>query len=386
MPQETIRKKASRTAGRRSKGGAAQHQDICRTGSIEGACSVIADSVYSVVLKPKSGAEILFAHGVQAVKELVFDGDGYTLDPYQLYNDLYACYLVAHKSLHPDRAIFDPIQDFELPIYEAMNHLLMSFRLLIPKEFDFNIERTDKGEFFFMVYGQCGTMDGMASMFIGKAIKKLGRTNTKLHDLFVEFLYLLIYKVDITPWWDGMDYAIEAIRDEVEYNNQELDRDDLRKLTKDLNLYITGDAHYYANTIRKAMPRTTEEILALCSAYRKNNPIRQMIEAGCALIDEGFSWRQFEYQSDNPEDYGDVYLRLDLQSLIAWTYRGQVWDWHEDYINTDAQEGVECPIANMPIKKNMSSFDLGRLKSMQQFPEKFDAFFALANKLLNKYE
>ena len=321
MPKKSIRTGTTQAARSGIEKRTKRQPAPCRgrKGS-ENSGTIFADSIFTVTFQPKSGTEILFIHGAHEFRQSILVGDGFTLDPQQLYADLWKCYRTASKLIEPGKKIINPLVKLKLPFHLSLDYIFEHF----------------------------------------------------------------MFELDIEPWWQLMNYLFENMENEM-YDNDELDDDYKKGLQRELRLYKEGKAYWYQEQIRTAMPADTEEILSRIKHFKKN-PIVELIIEGCELVKQRFKWSDFAYVELNADEYSDVYLRLFYQYCVGWTYEGAAWEWHEEYINAEANEGIQKPIANFKITPRIKSIDFNRLEQMRQFPDVLYSFFNNANRLLNEYE
>lgn len=385
MPKKSIRTGTAQAARSGIEKRTKRQPAPCRgrKGS-ENSGTIFADSIFTVTFQPKSGTEILFIHGAHEFRQSILVGDGFTLDTQQLYADLWNCYRRAHKLIEPGKPIINPLTKLKFTYSRSLDYIFERFRHLIPQNWLFNVDKEPKGGYYFTIYSDVPSDPEISAFFIAGAVKKLYRNNVKLHRLFLEFLKCFMYELDIEPWWRLMDYSFESMENEM-YDNHKLEEDYKKGLQRELRLYKEGKAYWYQEVIRTAMPIDTAEILSRVKHFRKN-PIVELIIAGCELIQQRFKWSDFAYVELNADEYSDVYLRLFYQCCVGWTYEGAAWEWHEEYINADANEGIQRPIANFKITPRTKSIDFNRLEQMRQFPDVLYSFFNNANRLLNEYE
>lgn len=377
MPANVKTKKTAQRTRKRSHGRA--HRPI--PGHQERAIyprhkTIVADSIHSLILEPKPGADVWFS----------LNGDGVECAD-DMYRDLLACLKNALQltgKREKGERFFDPLNT-GLSMGMSIDYVTRTFKNeIVPFGFDFNIDYDSDTGWYFSIYKELDSANEWCTISIRRVVDKLQAENKPLHDLFVSFLATFAAKINIPTWFDTigeiiMDHLPEKIEELHEYD----DHEQIFELTQTIDLYKKGMPSQYGNIFKtRKYRRSTGAILKkLPTVAGSHKELAEVIREGCRLISLPYTLDDFEYgDSDNSG------LRFMDQYLILWDESDNFSFEIGEYINAYAMEGVFPPIVRVPVTGTAKELDLKWLVNADTFPVELNNFFLQMNECFKKYE
>lgn len=374
MPKKAISKRPSLKPGahisRRDPG-----QSIIRQ---SGECSsppatVIGNSIFALTLQPKPGPLIFFARR----------GDDIELDEGErIFEDLWPAYMNFHYLVTGERTNMNPRKSgIDLP--SCLHMALSGFKKLVPKGFEFNIDREHVGgNYYFTLYRDCeGWGDFWKQMEVGHALLVLAVKNKPLHDLFLSFLRLFSQSVGIDLWNEGsMGNSLEGLDERI--LNMDDTPVDIPTIQEDIDLYRQGLPSVYARKIKSAERMSALEIKR--RAQRFKSPIANLIFQGCELLLSPNRLGNFSYYDIEVEDA--YFLELDCQANIIWQDHDSLWYEHSLELECFANEGIQWPVFNVRIDKKLKKFDPDEMKRKASWPGELAGYMSRAFEITTKFK
>ncbi|HXR84293.1 MAG TPA: hypothetical protein VN722_08295 [Hanamia sp.] len=370
MPEKIVKKRTARKIGEgtyeRNK---RQETGRKRLQSSKNSDAIIADSISSLRLKPKGGAEVfLMSEENTSVQKI--------------YNDLKSAYVQVTEMLKVEGICFKALEQLTMRV--QLDWIITRFRKLLPFGFDFEIRQSDTKTWCFVIFQELDQKNDYDVFFVENVIKYLQKNNRRLHDLFVEFLKILVQKIHIDGWWNS--YADTFMEQEIEEFEQDGDRDEkyYQTLSKSVDTYKKGMPAKYEKKIK--LPGYINPLLLSnkLKLIKQDKKLVNVLINGCKLLNEPYDINDFGYAFENRMN--DAGLRWEDQAAIMWTSTDAFFDYHEEFLNTEAQEGLFPPTIFKVIDKNIQESDFKWLKNGADWPVKFSNLIYSINETLRQYE
>lgn len=373
MPSKNPNKRAARKARKGAGGRKKERKPICEVGGKrdEDPTPVIANSIYDLKLKEKPGPEVFCSLQHIERKELE-----------RLYRDLSRCYERAHYLVYNEK-LDNGLPLEPTPIGLRLYCILNGFKRLLPQDFHLNIEDINGKEFCFFIYAECVWPEYWHFLPVGDAIKKLYKTNRRLHDLFLSFLRLMNDN-GINLWYGGaMGMAQENIRDDFQNVLEDMNPVDEIDFLAEVADYKKGEANKYLSKIKRAPKLSAKEIKNKAARYSQREVIANLIYQGACLYMEGFSLWNYNYIPVG--DVDSSFLELDCQCNIIWKENDFLFRVTCDYLDSMAQEGMQYPVVSLKVDSKTKEIDFGKLSQMNRFPKLLSDFMSRASDLIKTY-
>lgn len=346
--------------------------------------AVIADSLFTLRLKPKPGCEVYFNQR----------GDDSALehkDCISMYNDVYSSFANFYTQ-QTGHAMTD-VHKLGLDAYIAFHHILTQMKMLLPAGYDFNIEYDESSQqvqkYFLVIFYECDWRMWWHTLEIGEALPKL-RRNKSLYSLFLSFLKAL-QTVGVDLWDDGfMGSTLWVCREDyihqqhAEYGPESAEYKTARK---ELNSYTRGEALKVLKEIRKAEDIAPADLVNRAKRFKKDNEIANLIYQGANILKTGCKLTEYCYQFDDMDlDYhGGEFLSLDSQCNIVWLLEDFVGSNHAETLDAVANNGyVQNPVLSLRLYAD-TKVDFAELAKRAQWPMQLSDFFSRADELITKY-
>ncbi len=338
--------------------------------------TILSNSIYSLRLKPKQSAQ--FAEG-KSLEELR-----------KIYSDLSQCYDSAYCIINGQRSGILPKLANNDDIKYKFSILIQEIKELIPEDADFNIstDEDDKnGSYFLTVYKSTTRYDIQWYILpIEESLNKL-KKYPELERLFLQFLSLLMRRTDVQSWWHhSMGCSFEYIKDHLrdDYMYHDMDEAQREELDNTIYNYESGDPYIAQQEIELALEREPEDILhdlnSLSGTYRRN--IRSFIKEGCQLLSKT-SYSIYEF-ANNQYDNGlyEPELAFDKHFNIVWNTTDLLFQQHEEFINSEANEGIQEPNSMLVIRPNTANIDFELLDAKNNWLVSFADFICKYSPIL----
>lgn len=373
MPAKTKHKRAASQTGRRIKKRATR-QSAARRGRTESSptAAVIADSIYTVRFKERSGPEVFC---------LLEDVD--IRDFEKMYHDLWKAWANLKYRLTGDRINFNAgSAGISIPV--CLNYVLTEFRQMIPVEFKYNIEKDEKtGDYYFMIYRYCEWYRCWHYIEVGQALVKLKKENRPLHDLFLSFLRL--FNRHAADLWDIglMGSSLDNLDDRVCQFEDEGEDDTVEKYNECISEYRNGSPSKYLPLIRNARAYKALDLKKRANRFKAGTPIANLIYQGADLFLERIEIQDYLYLPGDEED--SFYLELESQVNIIWKEDDPLFNEHCEHMDALANEGTQEPVLSFRIDASTRKVDFADLNKKSHWPNKLSKFFEIATELINSY-
>lgn len=392
MPNQTKPRRTARQIRRSADAGKNKKRQRRQAGnrSSEAASRIIANSIFTVTLKPKPGIEVL--NKMDGKKKRSYHDD--TDDYYKMYADLLQCFQNALPLVKEEQSTFDPLAS-GLAIGASLKYVSDAFKNnIVPEGFEFNVDRNDDG-YFFTIYDECYFAGYWHAFEIKPIIYHLRNRSPKLHDLFIEFIKCFMDKAGIMAWWNGgMGYAEYMLEEEINdwdnYHGVDPEEDDkataeaYESALKTFNNYSTGEAKYYQELITITKYRTPQSILKSLSRFDKRNKTVQWMKEVCEFLLLPGRVNDFTYPEMEEEQ--EMGLSFDQQVAIIWDWKDEYTHQQEQSIDAEASGiGVCSPMINIGIMPFSKSIDLNGLKERCQWPKGLTKILDSQRDLINGF-
>lgn len=370
MPAKIIKKRTARkirkSIEQRSKQQATGRKGMQPATSTD---AIIADSISSLRLKPKGGAEVF-----------LLDEENTSVE--KIYKDLKASYIRVAEMLKVEPIYFKALEQLTMRV--QLDWVITKFRSLLPYDFDFEIRQENYKTWCFVIFKELDSNNQYNVVFVKHVLEYLKKNNPRLHVLFIQFLKILINKIHVDGWWNS--YADQFMEQEVDEFAEDEDRDEsyYQKLLSMIDTYRNGYPAKYAMVIRHEGYIDPLLLAKKLKSLRKEKELTQVLIEGCELLAEPYSVLDFGYA---PNDMmNDAGLRFEYQTSIGWTCEDAFFNYHEDALNSEAQEGVFPPTIFKVVDKNIQESDFEWLKKGQEWPVHLCNLFYDLNNVFRKYE
>ncbi|HEY4288229.1 MAG TPA: hypothetical protein VGN00_14090 [Puia sp.] len=377
MPKKATSKRSSQQVGRRAKRRAAgPPSSRKRPVHAPQTASIVGDSLAAMRFKPKSGTEVFFAVGG-------LDGD----DAERIYGDIYKGYTRLYELLRKERMAFDPLKKgLSYPV--ALGWLLRQIKTLVPAEFDFNIDSEENGSGCHLtIFKECYWPNQFLALECGPALLKLGKVNRPLQALFMSFIRTFGGATSIDIWTAGMmGNSLEMLDDNMLQMEGDRDPQDLEEMGIEIKAHRSGIPYKLSKQIRKAPLMSPDELQRRAKRYKAGNPIANLIHQGAELLREGCSLMDYTYWSSPEDMYHNACLLLLDQASFVWEFNTHLMNEHEEYLDCQAQEGVQQPIVSATIDRATKSLDMKALSKKADWPTRLVDFFSRAYELTEKFK
>lgn len=373
MPAKTKHKRSASKTGRRIKKRAAGQPSACR-GRKEGspAVTIIADSIYTIRFKERSGPEVFCM--IENIDIQDFE---------KMYHDLWKAWANLKYRLTGDRLTFNAgSTGISIPV--CLNYVLTQFRQMVPREFEYNIEKDEvTGDYYFMIYRFCEWGRYWHNIEIGPTLIKLKKENRSLHDLFLSFLRL--FNRHAADLWDIglMGCSLENLDERLCQFVDEGEDEVVEAYTVCIAEYNDGLPAIYLPLIRNAKAYKALDLKKRAKRFKAGHPIANLIYQGADLFLEGNEIQNYRYLPGDEED--TFYLDLEGQINIIWKTGDPLYDEHCEYMDALANEGTQEPVISMHIDAGTRKVDFAELNKKSHWPYKLSQFFERATKLINSY-
>lgn len=379
MPKDTKYQRTAPKRRTRVKRRVARRKSLRQSGSASPApAAFIADSIYSLKLKPKSGPEVFFSLNG---KDLDID------DAETIFNDLWKAYMRLHYLVKGEKTDFNPLAA-GLSMPTVLHLLITNIKTLIPAAFNFNIDRRDNGDYHFTIFKYCeGWGRWFHALNVGHAILVLAKKNKPLHDLFLSFLREFSQSIGIPLWDQGlMGNTLESMDDRILNLAEEFEPEELKMYQEDIDFYQSGVGAAYARRIRSAKRMKASQIRQQAMRYRSAvaNPIANLIVQGCEILLSPYRLYDYYYMDECEQD--GCYVELDCQVNIIWSRDDNLFYEHEGNLDAYANEGIQEPAMSIVISKDLKKFDPEEIKKKLAWPGELDKFFYRAYEITEKFK
>ena len=380
MPAKTKHTAAAQRARKRLKGRGAKQNPVRKRGQgTETAAAVIADSIFTLKLEPKKGTDLYFA----------FNGDAEQASIKEVYKDLYASYAQICMGVKGEET--RDLTELGMSIPSAFHQMLCNLKYrLLPHGYEFNVERDETGKsvqkHFFVIYHKCDWELQWNQLEVGPTLLHLAKHNKPLHDLFISFL-ASFRKCGLDLWSEGfMGATLDFMRDTAEeyedYNEKEI----AKSINDALDKYSTGIPSKYEKLIIKAPELKPSEMRRRAKLFKKDQEIANLIHQGSFIIEAGCNLYRYRYDAERPEDGWDIFLDLDSQCNIIWSFDDAFGQQHQETLDCEANNGyVQEPIWHRAITRDSKEFDFVKWAEEIRWPKQLILFFDNANHLLFEY-
>lgn len=355
------------------------------------ASRVIANSIFALTLLPKPSLEVLNKTG----------GSGWSYsgqrddDYYQMYEELFQAYRAGIKIVTGEPTFMDPLKEgFDIGF--ALSYVMNGFKNnILPKGFDFNIDRGHDGSYYFSIYSVCPFPEYWHCFEVAPVLRRLRKINKKLHDTFIIFLSCFMKHTGISGWWNGgMGYAEYQLEEELnawdEYHTDD-DTDEDAEGSNNANYnaavetyesYKNGEAHEYAVLIKKTKAISTEHLLKKLQRFNSRNPLVVWMKEVCDFMKMPYCVQDFYYDEIMEDGEG---LEFDQQVSIVWDFDDAYSSCQKSSIDSVASCcGVYPPIASIALTDVSKELDLDWLKNAAAWTEKLTNLYDSFNSILNK--
>ena len=370
MPAKIIKKRAAQRI-RKSTDQRSKQQKTGREGMqpTKNTDAIIADSLSTVRLKPRGGAEVF-----------LMDEENTSVE--KIYNDIKASYVRIVEILKVEGIYFKALE--QMTIRVKLDWVIMKFRSLLPHGLDFEIKQKDYKDWCFVVFKELDQKQDYDVIFVENVLGYLNKNNKSLHNLFVEFLKILANKANINGWWDS--YADQWMEQEIMDNedNEDVDTDYYNLLKKQLDLYRKKAPSKYEKKIKRSKYMNPLVLAGKLKRIKEEKKLVDILIEGCQLLNEPYDVTDFGYAGD--ERMNDAGLHWEDQAAIMWTASDAFFDMHEEFLNTEAQEGLFPPTIHKVVDKNMQESDFNWLRNGEDWPVKLSNLFYDLNEILRSYE
>ncbi|CAB4126439.1 hypothetical protein UFOVP74_8 [uncultured Caudovirales phage] len=378
---KTIAERTTQQAGPHTgKRRRAQQNAVCkRRNSRTTAGAIFADSLFTLKLWPKSGVDVLLHSDMLKAGD---DNIG-RHDYVKIYNDLLQCYRAAAKAVDGIDVHLNML-DSGLSISTAFMQVLEGIKQYVPEDCQFNIVKEDE-QYFFRVYHECSEMSECHTIQIAPTVERLLKNKSPFYWPFIQFIALL-RKLDISCWYDEYDMVREWLDDDMTNLMEEgdLDNDRLTEVQYVLNKYTNHDAlpvrTEFAISRAYHTSATCESVLADVLRIKGHSKTKKLLIYGLGwLKEQQMNIGQFAIYNPDEDRYG---LRLEYQFGVMWDYKDMWYDCYEEWINTEAGEGVLPPIAYFDITSTTEIIDYKTFTESWNWPTQLETFFDTINTYL----
>lgn len=338
-----------------------------------------ADSLASLRVLPKTGPEVFY------FQETIDNGEDFAEGTFmEMIDDLWMVYKDLQKAIGFKEVENESDIKNEHPAL-ALNYLFGCILKLLPEGFEFNIEYNDRNDHFITIYSECTYVNGWNVIEIGKLVKKLKRYNEPLHDLFICFIASFANSLNVSLWWQGeYGHTLERM-DERRYEFEEDMEEDMHAAwVKEINYYKKELPNDYKQLIKNTHIKSAKLILEqLETLKRVPVPIAEIIKEGCALMN-GLKLDDFIYMPNQDEE--NCYLAYESQHGIIWDLESVATQEHQEYIDSEAGEGIQEPVFSIDIMKGFDQvIDTSKWIEAIKFPKQVALFFEKAQDSITKY-
>lgn len=327
--------------------------------------AIIANSIFALTLNKKNGFEIEVGKETESVKPVVSQ-------LLKIYKNLCGESLVINRKDTPARQ------------FEFIINRIKSF---VPDNCEMILDDHTEKTMVLKICHPCDYIDFMPGIVVGEAVSKLKKEHPRLHDIFLQFLRSFSLHIHMDTWYNGgiFTMAIERTEEIIECEGDQLSEEDLNNYINDYDFYKNGKAKELASEIvaKKRLP--PEIILRMLSRIRKKSEITTIIKLGCKLMVPGVGMDYFNNPEYIEENFGDVYLPFDSQAMIFYRAPDCITQQYDDWVNSEANEGVAPPIATLIIRPYNKRVDFEEYESRWSWPKELSSFLIKASGLIEKY-
>jgi len=352
------------------RNGNKKQKPLCKRGAArKKAAPSILGQFNSVIFQSKPAVDIILKD--QTLHQQLFDA---LSNYYQIVNSKPYQYSI-HTLPLGSSCLFDRIKE--------------EFSLLVDQDCQWQIDRTEKGDYFFVIYKACD-WDEQWHIFEVKTIIKNIDSNEDLLITFMSFLKMFSKKTGVDLWYQGdamyaQDFLEEQIlnlTDESEGSEDaEWFTDNIKRIEDCLEVYKSGDAAAFENSINQSCDWEPDELIEEIKSLESDHLIIDLMIEGCQLcIDpDRKSIVNYYYNPDEGTEYNGEGLHFEQQFTILWDDSDGVAIELGELIDSGAQESVDVPYAWLMVNKETTTV----FKRDTWLP-KIDKFFEHACDLVRK--
>ncbi len=387
MPKRIIKGKAAQ----RIRKGALQRQKSkaagCKTGNRkkESGPRIIAGSLFALTLNP------IPLMAIKGMPRSRFDHED---DDYELmYSDILPIIQRAIKLVTNEDSSFNPLEN-GYDLNASFNFMLNVFkREVLPKDWDFNIERSHSdGHYHIVIYSDCEFQAFWHVFEIGDTVLSLKKSNLKLHNMFVRFMYNFCRSTGIEPWFGGGLGYVEYSWKEFIPEWLERHEMDTEEETEQLKISVTENCNSYNKGIVKGYEKLliAQPILPIpilrkqLNAFRKSNALVAWMKQACDIMELPCTIDSFIYPEYCQREEG---LFFDQQLALLWSSTDHLASEQEEYLEAESQGvGIMSPILTIRLYKDTERLDFKELKEVARYPQKLTKLLHQYNESIKKYE
>ena len=365
MPSTIIKRAAKGKVRKGFKPRGNQPDHGCKTG--QGASknhdAIIADSIHSLVLKPKPG--IITEVG----KRKRYSGEE---DYEKMYTDLLACYHNAMRLAGTPTA-YDPLKlGLTLPV--SLWSITRAMKEFIPKDFELNIDFMNDDQFCFTAF-RYADFQQFWHTFDVKPILDLIGNNKPLRRLFLQVVSMMANKAGILTWYNGgLGHAEYMMDEEIEdwENRHDLDTPEdyeaWESAKKTFESYNEGEAKALETEIQNLKPVKLEQILKQLKPFKSK--IAKWLREVCELLKDNECIDNFIYRTyDN--DYNNEGLSFDSQVTLVYDPDDEYSSMQGECLDAEAQGvGVIDPCIYFHFFPDTKAIDFDKLRKSQDWLNK----------------
>lgn len=382
MPTTNRNKRVTPKIRMGASGRTKKQETVCQRGTTEAhATPIVADSIYSLKMKPKNGPEV---YSALTIKWL-------TADTFQkLYDDIFPIYANFKMVKTGQQAFNSAAAGIELNV--AFYSMLKEIKRLLPNWMEINFEKNEEDDKYYIVaFAHVEFKCFWHTISIKPIVKKLKKENKALHDLFINFCRSFSSSIDAPMWYNSYmeDHYSYVLMEQLEQYREERDMDDpedvafLQQYEADINSYKNGEAAEYEKIIKKAKSMSGLELMRHAKRFKPGHPIANLIFQGAFLM-TGFCMSDYNYFP-----FGGIeencHLSLDWQLNIIWDDTDNVTREYDSTLDAHAQEGIQEPFISFELTETTKDIDYKRLEEARKWPLEISNYFQRANVLINQF-
>lgn len=360
MPATNTKRKTTQQTRRHSLRGKNETRQRCKAGhgTIKTTPSIIANSIFALTLKKKTGLEVEVKVGGTYSRRWS-EPEDYE----KMYHDLLQAVQKAVKGKTGYVSKTDPYAG-GMTLSQSLYYVIELFKNeILPSDFSFNIDRLYGGEYCFTVYKEVPFNEWLHAFEVRHILESL-KNDPYLLNLYKSVIAMLVSHAGINAWWDGGFYYSDSIfEDHILNMKDETDWDDEEEVERyesalnTLNSYKKGEAFIAGKSFKKIKHQGPEVLRASIKKSKSRNPIKKWLISACdflmkpgSVID--FIFEEMEYFNE----YGS-YLKFDQFFAVIWDMDDEVSQMEMECIDCDANEGIIPPMLNYQIGPSNSTYD-----------------------------
>lgn len=383
MPTKAKYKRSTRESRKRAERRAPGPAPARRGGTKPKDPEFIADSIYALKLKPKTGVDVYFNFRGFYAQE-IRDAD-------RFYKDICGAFCNLYKQVKGED-FGDPTKRLNMTRADAIWFMINCIKSnLLPSGYSFNFDFDElcakDSDYYITIYNECDWSEHWNVFDIGPAVKKMQKENPALLKLFFSFLKKFAKTCGIDFWNEGfMGAELECMEEHLlEQDEYFEDKETAMACREEYESYRNGEIASIRKQIAGARNLDAAQLASAAKRF-KQNPITKIIQNGAEVIKPGYSIMQYRYISVSENERPYFYLDLESQLNIIWNFSDYLTQMQKDALDSAAAEGgFQYPLFSVKITSKTKDIDFLKYKEAVRWPTLLHNFFSDANDQLNKY-